>query len=214
MSQLLDKNFTVEIAGTMVPIDKLILGVFITLLVIISCITCSVVICLVRCFLLRNGYEFCPSRKVPSRQHHGDIESQSEQDEEESGKVKARDLSQAPPPAYRNANQYQNVDLEHTEVVRIKEAYYRLSVHGESVDTTSLPPDYTSHRLSISVAPQEIQVPEAPPTYDTAQFELMARRVAMEEGTLRESRTSLPEVNTETYQSEFHIPSDSQTDDV
>ena len=209
MSQLLDENFNVEIAGTKIQIEKLILGVFVTLLAIISCITCSVVICLVRCFLLRNGYEFCPSQRVPSRQHHRDIENQPEQDEEESGKVRARDLSQAPPPAYRNANQYQNVDLKHTDIVRIKETYYRLSVHCESVDTTSLPPDYTSQRPSISVAPQETQVPEAPPTYDTAKLELMARRATMEEGSLRESRTSLPEVNTETHQFEFHIPSDS-----
>ena len=163
----LDKTFTVEIAGTKIQIDKLILDVFVTLLAIISCITCSIVICLVRCFLLRNGYEFCPSQRVPSRQHHRDIESQ---DEEESGKDRARNLSQAPPPAYRNANQYQNVDLEHTEVIQIKEAYYRLSVHCESIDTTSLPPDYTSQRPSISVVPQELQVLEAPPTYDIAQL--------------------------------------------
>ena len=68
----------------------------------------------------------------------------------------------------------------------MKEAY-RISSHVEP-ETTSLPPDYTSQRLSVSVAPQEIQVPEGqlPPTYSTAQLELMAKRTAMEQGTLRE----------------------------
>ena len=171
------KNFTAAvIPGTKIQVEGLIIGLFITLIAIIICITCAIVICLVRCFLIRNGYEFCLSQRVASREQHRDIESQTEQDEEDSEKVRARDLSQAPPPAYRNVNQYQNVDLEHTEVVRIKEAYYRLSIHSGSVDTTSLPPDYTSHqRLSDGIAlQQEIQAPEGqlpPPTYSTAQLE-------------------------------------------
>ena len=94
-------------------------------------------------------------------------------DEEESGEDnRARDLSQAPPPAYRNAKQYQSVDLEHIEVIIIKETYYSLSVHCEPVDTTSLPPDYTSQRLSISVAPEKIEGQQPPPAYNTAQLEL------------------------------------------
>ena len=190
------KNFTAAvIPGTKIQVEGLIVGLFITLIAIIICITCATVICLVRCFLIRNGYEFCLSQRVASREQHRDIESQTEQDEEDSEKVRARDLSQTPPPAYRNVNQYQNVDLEHTEVVRIKEAYYRLSIHSGSGDTTSLPPDYTSHqRLSNGIAPQqEIQAPEGqlpPPMYSTAQLELMARRTALEEGTVRESSTS------------------------
>lgn len=172
------KNFTAAvIPGTKIQVEGLVIGLFITLIAIIICITCAIVICLVRCFLIRNGYEFCLSQRVASREQHRDIESQTEQDEEDSEKVRARDLSQAPPPAYRNVSQYQNVDLEHTEVVRTEEAY-RISTHMEP-ETTSLPPDYTSQRLSISVAPQqEIQAPEGqlPPTYSTAQLELMARR--------------------------------------
>ena len=160
----------------MAQLETLIVSLFVMFIIVITCI-----ICLVRCSLVQSGYEFCPSRRVSSRHCNRHNENQPEQDDEESREDnRARDLSQAPPPAYRNANQYQNVDLEHTEVVRIKETYYRLSVHGESVDTTSLPPDYISHRLSISVAQVEIQIPEAPPTYDTAQLELMARRTATE----------------------------------
>jgi hypothetical protein len=125
------------------------------------------------------------------------------QDEEENGEVRARDLSHGPPPAYRNVNQYQNVDLEHTEVIRTDSEAYRLSTNMEP-ETTSLPPDYTSQRLSISVAPQEVQATEGqlPPTYSTAQLELMARRTAVELGTVREE-------NTEMHQAEFHVPSDS-----
>ena len=99
---------------------------------------------------------------------------------------KERDLSQGPPPAYRNVNQYQNVDLEHTEVVRTEKTY-RIFTHMEP-ETTSLPPDYTSQRLSISVAPQEVQASEGqlPPSYSTAQLELMARKTAVEQEALRE----------------------------
>ena len=118
----------------------------------------------------------CPKSNLltVSRLYRG----QPEQDEEENGDIRARNLSQGPPPAYRNANQYQNVDLEHTKVVK-STVTYRVPTNSE-VETTSLPPDYTSQRLSISVAPQEIQASKGqqPPTYSTAQLELMARRTA------------------------------------
>ena len=152
---------------------RLIVSVLIAVIVVIICIVCTIVVCVMFC--VRN--QTCSRIRV-TRLHR----DQPDQDEEESGDTcRARDLSQAPPPAYRNANQYQNVDLEHTEVVRMEEAY-RISTHMEP-ETTSLPPDYTSQRLSISVAPQEIQVPEGqlPPTYSTAQLELMARRTVMEQ---------------------------------
>ena len=150
-----------------------IVSVLIAVVIVVICIACTVIVCVMFC--VRN--QTCSRIRV-TRLHR----DQPEQDEEESGEAcRARDLSQAPPPAYRNANQYQNVDLEHTEVVK-STATYRLPTNSE-VDTTSLPPDYTSQRLSISVAPQEIQVPEGqlPPTYSTAQLELMARRTAMEQ---------------------------------
>ena len=141
----------------MAELEALIISLFVMIIILITYIICCIIICLVRCSLIQSGYEFCP-RAVPSRRHHRRIGNQHEEpDDDESGKVdKLRDLSQAPPPAYRNANQYQNVNLEHTEVVQIKEAYYRLLVHCESIDTTSLPPDYTSQRPSISVAPEEL----------------------------------------------------------
>ena len=108
---------------------------------------------------------------------------------DENGVRVAWDLSEAPPPpSYRNVSQYQNVDLEHAEVVRMK-SIYRLSSHAEP-ETTSLPPDYTSARgddvtsegVSNGVGPQEMQITEGglPPTYSTAQMELMARRAATE----------------------------------
>ena len=196
----------------MISIEGLILGVIFTAITVFICLICLIIICLVRCSLLQTGYEFCPSQRVSSRYRNRDIENQPEQDDEESGEVRARDLSQAPPPAYRNADQYQNVDLEHTEVIRMEETY-RIFTHM----TINLPPDYTSQGLSVSVAPQEIQIPEGqlPPTYSTAQLELLARRTATELGTRREW-TSLSEDNTEAHQSEFqfHLPSDSQTESV
>ena len=116
------------------------------------------------------------SRHVNRTQPRETETQEQENDDEEA--YKTRILSEAPPPVYRNANQYQNVDLEHTEVARMQETY-RISTRMEP-ETTSLPPDYTSERLSISVAPQEIQASEGqlPPTYSTAQLELMARRTA------------------------------------
>jgi hypothetical protein len=55
-------------------------------------------------------------------------------------------------------------------------------------ETTSLPPDYTSQRLTVSIAPQEVQATEGqlPPMYSTAQLELMARRTASEQDAVRE----------------------------
>ena len=147
----------------------LIISVLIAVVIVIIFIVCTVTVCVMFC--VRN--QTC-SRIRATRLHR----DQPEQDDEENGDIRARDLSQGPPPAYRNVNQYQNVDLEHTEVVK-STATYRLPTNSE-VETTSLPPDYTSQRLSISVAPQEIQASEGqlPPTYSTAQLELMARRTA------------------------------------
>ena len=185
--------------------DVVILAVTIT--VVILCIVCVIVICIVCCF----PFQAC-NQRIDSRLESAqrDTETQFQQDNEAIGEVRARDLSQAPPPEYRNANQYENIDLEHTEVVQTKEAY-RISSHLEP-ETTSLPPDYTSQRLSISAAPQEIQVQEGqlPPTYSTAQLELMARRIAMEQDTLRE--LTLREDNN--IETDYHLPSDSQIDDV
>ena len=191
----------------------LIVGLIATVITIMVCLVCTIVICIVKCSVGQDGQE--PSIR-PEIQRSLSLRYRDEenQDDEEGGEARTRDLSQAPPPAYRNVNQYQNVDLEHTEVVRMKETY-RVSAHLEP-ETTSLPPDYTSQRLSISVAPQELQVPEGqlPPTYSTAQLELMARRTAMEQDTIREW-ASLPEDNTEAQQSEFYpTPSYSQTDDI
>ena len=152
---------------------RLIISVLIAAIIIIICIVCTVIVCVMFC--VRN--QTCSRIRV-TRLHRG----QPEQDDEESGETgRVRDLAQAPPPAYRNANQYHNIDLKDTEVVRTEETY-RIFNHLEP-ETTSLPPDYTSQRLSISAAPQEIQVQEGqlPPTYSTAQLELMARRTAMEQ---------------------------------
>ena len=187
-------------------VEGLVITLVITVFIILVCLICTVVVCVIRCrsTLCQNGQggSFISLRPAIQRVLSARYRDEENQPEEENGEARARDLSQAPPPAYMNVNQYQNVDLEHTEVVRTEEAY-RISTHMEP-ETTSLPPDYTSQRLSISVASQqEIQEPEGqlPPTYSTAQLELMARRTAMELGTLREE-------NTEVNQTEFHIPSD------
>ena len=149
----------------------LIISVLIAVVIVIIFIVCTITVCVMFC--VRNQTF---SRIRATRLHR----DQPEQDEEGNGDIRARDLSQGPPPAYRNVNQYQNVDLEHTKVVK-STAMYRLPTNSE-VETTSLPPDYTSQRLSISVAPQEIQAyaseGQLPPTYSTAQLELMARRTA------------------------------------
>ena len=195
----------------MISIEGLILGTIFTGITIFICLICLIIICLVRCSLLQTGHEFFPSRRVSSRYHHRDIENLPEQDDEEVNRV--RDFSQAPPPAYRNVNQYQNVDLEHTEVVRMEKTY-RIYTRMEP-ETTSLPPDYTSERLSISVAPQEIQASEGqlPPTYSTAQLDLMARSShAMEQDMPREE-ASLSQANREAPELGFHqvhLPSDLQ----
>ena len=203
MSDYDDPAVTVDSA---VDIGGVIITLVVTVFIILVCIICTVVACIMRCSILRRNGQRSFIRPEIQRSLSARYRDEESQPEEENGDVRARDLSQAPPPAYRNANQYQNVDLEHTEVVRMEEAY-RISTHMEP-ETTSLPPDYTSQRLSISVAPQEMPTPEGqlPPTYSTAQLELMARRTATELGTLREE-------NMEIHQTEFHIPSDSQTAD-
>ena len=191
---------------TLAEVDGLVITVTFTAFIILVCLICTTVACAIRCFKLRqNGQGGSLIRPDIARTLSARYRDEENQDEDENGEVRARDLSQGPPPAYRNVNQYQNVDLDHTEVVRTEEAY-RISTHNNTMEpeTTSLPPDYTSQRLSISVAPQEIQASEGqlPPTYSTAQLELMARRTAMELGTVTEE-------NTEVHQAEFHVPSDS-----
>ena len=135
-----------------------------------------------------------PRRPPPQRSLNEDLEEGGGEDENGAVRV-AWDLSEAPPPpSYRNVGQYQNVDIEHAEVIRMK-SIYRLSSHTEphaEPETTSLPPDYTStrgddvtsERVSNGVGPQEIQITEGglPPTYSTAQMELMARKGATERG--------------------------------
>ena len=76
-----------------------------------------------------------------------DQPTEHNRDEEESGEdTRARDLPQAPPPAYKNANQYQNVDLEHTEVVQMTAMYtYRICIHSAEPEVSNLsPPRYTT----------------------------------------------------------------------
>ena len=112
----------------------LIISVLIAVVIVIIFIMCTVTVCVMFCI----GNQTCSHIIRVSRLYR----DQPEQDDEENGDVRARDLSQGPPPAYRNANQYQNVDLEHTKVVK-STVTYRLPTNSE-VETTSLPPDYTS----------------------------------------------------------------------
>ena len=182
-------------------LEGLIVSVVITAITVLCCLVCTIVICLVRCSLRENDFEFVPRpflpRRPPAQQSiNEDVpeEGGGEDDAGENGTGRvAWDLTEAPPPpSYRNVGQYQNVDIEHAEVVRMK-SIYRLSSHTEphaEPETTSLPPDYTStrgddvtsERVSNGVGPQEMQITEGglPPTYSTAQMELMARRGAME----------------------------------
>ena len=169
-----------------------LLSLIITVAVLVVCIVCFIIIFLVCC--LPNQMIPCPNARMRRR----DTQRQCEEEDEEMGGTKERDLFEVPPPAYKNASQYQNVDLEHTEVVRMK-SVYRLSSHTEP-ETASLPPDYTltrgddvtSERVSKNgVGPQEMEVVggQLPPTYSTAQMELMARRLAIEIGIQSEFTT-------------------------
>ena len=178
-----------------------IIGVVVTVPVLLICVVC--VVNIVCCSLLQSGQEFCPQRSVPSSRRN--TENQLEQDDEETEEPRVRDLSEAPPPAYRHVEDYKNVDLEHAEVVRLKQTMYRLSSHLEP-ETESLPPDYVSNRgedemserVSISVAPQQTPEGELPPTYSTAQLELMARRTATELNTITEMSIPIEEEESST----------------
>ena len=198
---------------TLAEVDGLVITVTFTAFIILVCLVCTTVACAIRCFKLRqNGQEGSSIRPDIARTLSARYRDEENQDEDENGDVRARDLSQGPPPAYRNVNQYQNVDLEYTKIVK-STAMYRLPTNSE-VETTSLPPDYTSQRLSISVAPQEIQASEGqlPPTYSVAQLELMARSShAMEQDISREE-ASFSQANREAPELgfHFHLPSDSQ----
>ena len=117
-----------------------IFGLLIAFSVIGTCITC-----IVSCIQYRKH-----KQAQRTCQHQRDVETQDQPTEQEHNEEeneedsRARDLSQAPPPAYRNANQYLNVDLEHTEVVQMS-AMYRISTHSEEQEVSNLsPPQYTS----------------------------------------------------------------------
>ena len=177
-----------------------IIGVVFTVPVLLICVVCIVnIVC---CSLLQSRQEFCPRRLPSSRRN---TENQLEQDDEETEEPRVTDLSEAPPPAYRHVEEYKNVDLEHAEVVRLKQTTYRLSSHLEP-ETESLPPDYVSNRgeddmserVSISVAPQQTPEGELPPTYSTAQLELMARRTAMGPNTITEMSIPIEEEESST----------------
>ena len=164
-----------------------IASLVITVAILLVCTVCAVVVCVLCCL----PCDTCPQRLL-ARQHERDEESTSQQNGLETVESRSTQLSESPPPAYRNVSQYRNVDMEHDEVVRLR-SMYRLSSHMES-ETLSLPPDYistqgedeTTERLSRSVAPQEMQVEggQLPPTYSTAQLELMARRTVTEDENL------------------------------
>ena len=156
-----------------------IASLVITVAILFVCIVCAVITCFVCCS--PKCCKMCPTR-------HQQRDNESEEDDDETIQPRVRDLSEAPPPAYRHVEEYKNVDLEHVEVVRLKQTMYRLSSHPEP-ESESLPPDYVSNRgedemserVSISVAPQQTPEGELPPTYSTAQLELMARRTATEQ---------------------------------
>ena len=82
-----------------------------------------------------------PQRNMETQDQPTEQDHDEEENEEDR---KTRDLSQAPPPAYRNANQYLNVDLEHAEVVQMS-AMYKISTHSEEQEVPIFsPPQYNS----------------------------------------------------------------------
>ena len=152
------------------------------------------------------SWEPSPILHRSPNEHQRDVEYQMEQEEEENREgTREWDLSETPPPAYRHVEEYQNVDLEHAEVVRLKQTTYRLSSYLEP-ETESLPPDYVSNRgedemserVSISVATQQTPEGELPPTYNNAQLELMARRTATELNTVTEMSIPIDEEESST----------------
>ena len=185
---------------------------------------CTCIICLVRCSLRENGFEFVPRPFVlrrPPQEGGGDDEEQGGGGGgDENNERVGWDLAEAPPPAYRNASQYQNVDLEHAEVVRMK-SVYRLSSHAEP-ERASLPPDYTStrgddvtlERVGANLGPQETEVVggQLPPTYSTAQMELMARRSATEQSGA--GGEQLPTLTEGGEEGERHSSSNRQRDEI
>ena len=208
-------------------LEGLIVSLVITIVTVVVCLVCTVIICLVRCSSSddsdREYFLGSMLRRTLGR-YQRDVVSRAEQqadEEEENATTRVFDLAESPPPAYRNVSQFQNVDMEHAEVVRLR-SMYRLSSHMES-GTLSLPPDYistqgedeTTERLSSSVAPQEMQVEggQLPPTYSTAQMELMARRTAsVEEYLPSELATDVEnhEQDRSTATEESHLPSNTQ----
>ena len=201
--------------------EGLVISLIVTVVIIVLCLVCALVICCVRCFIISGddgqGQLFSGGsilHRTPNG-HQRDVEYQMEQEEEENREgARVRDLSEAPPPAYRHVEEYKNVDLEHAEVVRLKQTTYRLSSHLEP-ETESLPPDYVSNRgeddmserVSISVAPQQTPEGELPPTYSTAQLELMARRTAVGPNTVTEMSIPIDEEESSTAEA-FHLRSE------
>ena len=202
--------------------EGLIFSLIVTVITIVVCLVCTLVICCVRCSINSGdngqGQLFSGGsilHRSPPNGHQRDVEYQMEQEEEENReRTREWDLSEAPPPAYRHVEEYKNVDLEHAEVVRLKQTMYRLSSHLEP-ETESLPPDYVSNRgedemserVSISVAPQQTPEGELPPTYSTAQLELMARRTAMGPNTVTEMSIPIDEEESSTAEA-FHLRSE------
>ena len=173
--------------------EGLVISLIITVITLVVCLVCTLVICIVRCSvrdcadegrgqLFSGGSTLHRSPNGHARQ--GDLEYQMEQQEEEGEEgTREWDLSEAPPPSYGHVKEYKSVDIERAEVVRLKRSTYRLSSHMEP-EEVSLPPDYASNRgeddtseRAISAALEDGQLP---PTYSTAQMELMARRSATE----------------------------------
>ena len=210
------------VLNTTVELEGLVVSLVITIITLLVCIICMIVICIVRCSLQDNGQGFLP-RTFTMQQSQRDPENQEELQQETGDESGVRDLSEAPPPAYRNVSEYQNVDVEHAEVIRMK-SMYRLSGHMEA-EITSLPPDYIStrgedevpQRYDIAAVTRELtEVPEGelPPTYSTAQLALMGRRTADPNPNPPRELSTLTEDNTETHTREVHLPSDTtQTED-
>ena len=194
--------------------EGLIFSLIVTVITIVVCLVCTLVICCVRCSINSGdngqGQLFSGGsilHRTPNG-HQRDIEYQMEQEEEENREgTREWDLSEAPPPAYRHVEEYKNVDLEHAEVVRLKQTMYRLSSHLEP-ETESLPPDYVSNRGEDDMSERvSISVSELPPTYSTAQLELMARRTAMGPNTVTEMSIPIDEEESSTAEA-FHLRSE------
>ena len=143
----------------MLKLEILLTTVF-GLLIVFSLIA-ILIMCIVGCIQGRKlGPRVCHANRRGSSHPQCSMESRlvEEDHDEESGETRTRKLSQAPPPAYRNANQYQSVDLEHIEVVN-STAMYRISAHSEEPKVSSnLPPPCYSSVVSEADSPEILNV--------------------------------------------------------